>query len=992
MSLHLPGVERTSPTASARRFARTDFDEDDEQLGEGSSPEAATTTSTTATGGEGVPGNGTVFLRTRSPKGQHTFSTSIVDTQSSFTGTAGDYAQQAGGSHGFLSSKTRKKRGLHCPRCQRTFTSVTALSGHAKQCGGGLQKIAVDALSPQASATVLGSAASSSGGSASPGGFARSPTRGERGRGDSGGSEELLNKVSVLTRRLDALKDVRDTALSSPAMHRHHQDGKHAASRVQLARLGLSPSPTKSSSPSRRAVAPEVTGVRRRFDPLQKGKVSREHAHFDFDGVTITSEPKPSDHESNISLNRPVADLPVVIGSKVPFSPHPEAQRHSPHTVASSDANKKVKPRSRQKERIVESDSDEATSSPQHSALRAAAMDLINASSDRASSPSCKSGNRSSQKTASGSPKRLAGPSPKALRRMRERVAQEAARQKRRQAESDAASDVASADRANSGDDVSNLAIGPWHREAAAAKQAAGEAAKQAAAMAESSFDANQVKSQSPDHNLSGQNKNSDRLGSRPSSASSVSPATSTFAARSGETKRHRSASRHRESKRRVGGSSNSDNDAYRESKVSMRTRPRRRQQRAQETVGAEDSDPPSEQTLPQRSHVTSSDRGSSPGPTDESNHCDDDRTIASQSSNGVAVDMTDNRSKHPTKAQALWSSTSSSGSQARSNQTEDFAADKVYAANTQSEEDAFEYLHGASDVSIGDRLQSNAGAGEHWYGFDIMIQIVEEPCDSPTSNALPREPFSYSMSRYRYEVEIVDRTVVDRSASGDGSKLETRFVCRLLHYDMVWPRVRVDQLRREKVPPVLDDLVDPVPMNLKIHEEQDAENSALGNQFSYERSQTRSMTAGAPSEHTLTENSSESQPNEEVWYTSRPKYDPNQGHDLQESPASNKYQPTSSEHDDATVNDDTFAVVEQFPCSECHEMQDIPAVSVACMLGHADCLHALLHNAVLQHQAFNAGSSTGTCYVHAHAVPLASLRNVNPFTVLVSGYLRTHF
>lgn len=221
---------------------------------------------------------------------------------------------------------------------------------------------------------------------------------------------------------------------------------------------------------------------------------------------------------------------------------------------------------------------------------------------------------------------------------------------------------------------------------------------------------------------------------------------------------------------------------------------------------------------------------------------------------------------------------------------------------------------------------------------------------------------------------------MVDRSASGDGSKLETRFVCRLLHYDMVWPRVRVDQLRREKLQ------VDLSATGLKVHDKEGAEKS--DRRLSYERRpQTRSMTAGAPSEHSLAEEAGfGSQPNEEAWYTTtdnQPNYAANQEqHDLQEeaesptSSSSKQYQPGAtrtgrSDHDaaPAAANDDmSFAADDQqFPCSECHEMQDIPAVSVACMLGHVNCLHALLHEAVLQHRSFNAagGNSNGTFCVH---------------------------
>jgi len=154
--------------------------------------------------------------------------------------------------------------------------------------------------------------------------------------------------------------------------------------------------------------------------------------------------------------------------------------------------------------------------------------------------------------------------------------------------------------------------------------------------------------------------------------------------------------------------------------------------------------------------------------------------------------------------------------------------------------------------------------------------------------------------------VEVVDKTVVDRSAAGDGSQLDTRFVCRLCNYDMTWPRVRFDQMRRQKF-------------------------------------------VSSPSQSTAERASSASLQN-----------------DVQGTESS-QHTPTYDTHSEPMTDpsiESTANVTSQYPCHECHSMEDIPAASVACMLGHEHCLRALLEAAA--HQYCNDVVDDADSYVGA--------------------------
>ncbi len=241
--------------------------------------------------------------------------------------------------------------------------------------------------------------------------------------------------------------------------------------------------------------------------------------------------------------------------------------------------------------------------------------------------------------------------------------------------------------------------------------------------------------------------------------------------------------------------------------------------------------------------------------------------------------------------------------------------------------------------------------------------------------------------ARDRYDVQVVDKTVVDhRDGGGDGSSRssgsggsETRFVCRLVHYDMTWPRVRVDQLRR--------------PVRRRATTAAAAAAAGAGG------ATTTTTAAAAGAAATLkakatrprsrlrdrTKSKTSKLNDDDYYYDDNDDADGDEQKDDDGKATKRQHQHDHHHEHDGVGHEQGYSAVgggafdgggddyssaaagydygdgesggvaheqTQLPCSECSEMQDgIPAASVACMLGHVECLRVLLEAAAEQHQ-----------------------------------------
>ena len=153
--------------------------------------------------------------------------------------------------------------------------------------------------------------------------------------------------------------------------------------------------------------------------------------------------------------------------------------------------------------------------------------------------------------------------------------------------------------------------------------------------------------------------------------------------------------------------------------------------------------------------------------------------------------------------------------------------------------------------------------------------------------------------------MQVLEKTVIDRSSAGDGSQLDTRFVCKLCHYDMTWPRVRVQQMRR-LVP--TETVVEVDHQEQQLHLE-----SADAEDF----------------EH----------------YDATTYNDADYDH---HSHNQHQHQPAVTPIYDQDFSNGYESIL---PCVECRAIDSLPAVSVACIAGHPQCLQAILDYAVAQYR-----------------------------------------